>query len=204
MSSCSVNRQTLRKDSVVKKHFTFNEIEDLAVVLNTFDSIMVGTNKLDKATITEYQHRVMLTINQAVEEGSCCEFLISPKMVIEILNSIPEATFVKLFKILRVSGNEKIRLHFWPRTIEMESTYRQFVSEITNPNINKYLQNISAAGDVNLNLTHQFYSQIDLTDDKQRLLMAIDFISFTIQNHVDINRVFEVAEQKSNLNEVQH
>ncbi len=204
MLSCSVNRQTLRKDSVVKRHFTSNEIEDLVVVLNTFDIIMVGTNKLDKATLTEYQHRVMLTINQAVEEGSCCEFLISPKMVIEILDSIPETTFVKLFKILRVSGNEKIRLYFWPRTIEMESTYRQFASEITNPNINKYLQNISAAGDVNLNLTHQFYPQIDLTDDKQRLLMAIDFISFTIQNHVDINRVFKVAKQKSNLNEVQH
>jgi hypothetical protein len=204
LTSCSINGQTLRKDPVVSKYFTTNEIEDLAAVLSTFDSLMVGTNKLDKTALNTYQSKVASTINQAAEEGNCCEFLISPKLAIKILHSIPERTFTKLFKVTKVSDNHNVRLYFWPRTITKESVYRKLVSEISNPGISLYLQNISAAGDVSLSLTHQFYPQIDLADDKQRLLMAIDFIAFTIQNHADLNQVFQIAEQKSNLNEAQN
>lgn len=198
-----VNRQRLHKDSIVKKHFTTAEIEDLTIILNAFDSLMVGTNKLNKSTFSKYQLQVASTLNRAIEQGSCCDFQVPSNLAVKMLDSISERTFIKLFKILRTAGNGKSRLYFWPRTIDKESEYRQLVAEINNPGIYQYLYNISAAGDVSLNLTHQFYPQIDLTDDKQRLLMAIDFISFTIQNHADINRIFQIAEQKSNLNEVQ-
>lgn len=202
--SCSVNQATLFKDSNIQRYFDPDEINDLANVLNAFDKIMVGARRLDEATLSNYHDRVKWTIDQAVNDGSCCEFLISPSLTIEILNSIPERTFSKLFKIWRVSDNDRIKLYFWPRTIDKESEYGQFISEITNPGINLYIHNILAAGDVNFNLTHQFYPQIDLNDERQRLLMAIDFISFTAQNHLDKDILIGIALKKHSLEEVQH
>lgn len=198
-----MKQPALRNDPIIKKYFNNEEIDDLSTLLNAFDTIMVGTNRLSKVTLSNYQNRVIWTIDQAIIKGRCCGHLISSELTASILESVSDSTFSKLFKVLRVSENERIRLYFWPRTIDSRSAFRQLVMEIDNQGINKYLENISVAGDVSLNLTHWFYSQIDLTDPKQRLLMAVDFIAFTAQNHVTKEIIFDIARKKSNLDEVQ-
>lgn len=160
---------------------------------------MTGSKAFNKIYTEEYKRKVKSVLDSAANTGSCCEFVISQNSIKDIFESISDQTFKKLFKITKMIDNGKSRITFLPRSIDENSALRSLINSMNNPAKDWYLGNIQAAGDINLSLTHRFYPEIDLSDEKQRLIMAIDFIAYTVQNSFEPDAIANIAKQKSNL-----
>jgi hypothetical protein len=202
LSSCNTEPKILENDQTVEKYFNEEEIEELTSLLNTFDSIMVGTGKINKKTISTYKERINWTLDKAQKTGSCCEFLIPSDAILDILAPLSDQTFSKLFSVTRIFYNGKVQIAFSPRTLDTDSNLRKFIKEIDDESVKEYFEMITTVGSIGLNLTYTFLPQFDLADPKQRLLIALDFISMTAKYHLEEQAIIDIARQKSNLEEV--
>jgi len=173
LNNCNKTKYVhLENDSLVKKHFNKNEIKDLRNILFFFENeINKNCDKTNKECFRQY-------LKNGGENYKNKKLGINKEKQANILKNISNSTFNKIWRYgYRTKDSIDIIM------INPGSKYMDFLEDLgsVKPNIKKYYNAATSipvvlnAGSINYVFFH--YNDFDLKDEKERLVLAIHFLT---------------------------
>ncbi len=175
--SCNNYRYNeLNKDKLINKYFNKDEIEDLEKILHFFEDEICKERSND---IKECYHNFL---EKAEESYKNKNFGISKEKQKGVLNSISKTTYGKIwYNGFSIKNNCQDTVDII--MIKPESVYMDFLKDINKSYIEEYYYTATdigiSAGSINFMINH--YNRFNLKDEKEKLIIAIHYLTFNDQ-----------------------
>ena len=148
------------------------------------DSVLLGGKVTDQRIANDY----LSVINKHLEEvkhlGYCCRSFMPVQPVTDIFLSLSPSLFYKIWRFHTLTshsaGGTKHRDEL---SINVDnSVYFAYIKTLVLNNIKlrKYQDDVFFAGEINLTITFSDYQFINWLNDRERLLIAIEFLTYNI------------------------
>lgn len=179
-------RLLLENDPLLNRHFNKSEIKELNELLFFVDSLLLEGKVTDRHLSKLYVKNTHSFFKSLKSEGECCQNLIPLDLEIKNLKSVSKELFDKIWMFSEpwhdhngIKDSIEVLGHRGPK-----STYLQLIDEMynVNKNLKYYHFSIEAAGEFYAVITKDLCKNINPLIDRERLLIAIDLLTFNISD----------------------
>jgi len=182
------NRIKLKDDNLVNKYFCSEEIKELSIILNFFDSHILEGRVEDTKLLNSFNKKWRKSVKEVVNKGACCNTIFTVKEELDVLENIPPELFNKIFSFgFWVYNNDSTDSRQVIHNRIRETDLFSLIADMAQSKdyIKDYYDNVRAAGDQKPSLSPFFYYEsnynYDFNLDRVRLVLALDLFVMNIK-----------------------